>query len=261
MLSRALKRINRDIQELNKCPALGIGVTKSFPDNDLNYTVNIKVLSGIYADILFQLEMIIPNTYPMNPPKMVILPNQPFDNVFHHHIYPSEKGYKQFCIDLLADAIMDSKAIGSGWSSAYTFRTIFLQVQNFLSDPDGARPSKERIEWLKSEMKKYTMSFTTDEGKKMIHTWENPYPSICMNETLELEEKGEVNITNTTNNTNTTNTTNDTFKETESGISKINISSDENSLKNLKLFNIQMERLTCFLNKTNPVNDKNIILG
>lgn len=51
--------------------------------------------------------------------------------------------------------------MGTGaWSSSYTFRTLLLQIQNFVSDPDAPEycwPSKEKIENLKNSLiKNYT---------------------------------------------------------------------------------------------------------
>ena len=233
-LSRALKRISRDYLELQNEPCLGIGLAKMTPNNDFSYLVNIQILNGIYNGIIFQLEMSVPTTYPMNPPKMLILPLQPFGRAYHHHIFDDVNGYKKFCLDLLENNFMSTKEIGSGWSPAYSFKSIFMQIQNFLSDPDLPKdhlPNEASVKWLRNQMEGYKREFTNEEGNKVTHTSKQPYPKL-----------GELKICPDINSFNS-----ETIK-------------NEEEQKMIKL-NMLMERVTCFLNRNNPLNDKNVILG
>src|SRR5690242_15901813 len=84
--ARALKRINRDYEELLNNPLEGVGIIKNF-DDDFKYYINLKMLHGIYEGVIIQLEMDIPHSYPVNPPKLRIMPGQPFNHEFHHHIF------------------------------------------------------------------------------------------------------------------------------------------------------------------------------
>ena len=43
----SLKRINKDIKEINKFPLEGIGI-ESLDNNPYEYVVNIKLMTGIY---------------------------------------------------------------------------------------------------------------------------------------------------------------------------------------------------------------------
>jgi len=81
-LAQALKRIKRDYLEVINDPCPGIGFVRKDVNDDFTYLVNIKILHGIYEEILFQLEMYVPKTYRMDPPNMLILPDQPFG---HEH--------------------------------------------------------------------------------------------------------------------------------------------------------------------------------
>jgi ubiquitin-protein ligase len=176
--ARALKRIQRDLKEIECDPVGGVGIAKVSSNDDFLYVVNIKIMDGIYEGVIVQMEMTIPDTFPVKPPKMLIYPCQSFGHEFHHHIFDGPNGYKKFCVDILGDAVMDSNAQKSGWSPAYTFRTLFMQVQNFLADPDGMKPSQIEIEKMKEQMKSYTRSFTIDKNEVKVHTYDSPYPIL-----------------------------------------------------------------------------------
>jgi ubiquitin-protein ligase len=220
--ARALKRIQRDLNEMECEPVGGIGIAKVSSDDDFLYVVNIKIMDGIYEGIIVQMEMTIPETFPVNAPKMLIYPGQSFGQEFHHHIYEGPKGYKKFCVDILGDAVMDSNAQKSGWSPAYTFRTLFMQIQNFLADPDGRKTSNEQIEKMKEQMKSYTRNFTNDKGEIILHTHDSPYPSLGE---FQAEKKLQ-----------------------------------DDSIEELKLNRLK-NNLTCFLVKTDYISDNKMIMG
>jgi len=133
---------------------------------------------------------------------------------------------------------MSTKEIGSGWSPAYSFRSIFLQIQNFLADhdfPECHIPTETTINWLREKMDKYKRDYVTEDGKKVTHTSKTPYPVL-----------GEVKLNIPTELNSNTKT----------------ISSEEiNESQKLLRLNILMERVTCFLNRNNPLNDKGVALG
>ena len=74
------------------------------------------------------LALILSENYPVKPPKMEIIAGQHFDSFYHHHIQLDGKGVGKFCIDILDEAGMDSNANRSGWSPAYTFKTLMMQM-------------------------------------------------------------------------------------------------------------------------------------
>ena len=59
-----------------------------------------------------------------------------FEACHHHHLLHRE-GNVSFCIDILSNAVLSSTSIGSGWNPAYTLKTLLMQIQNFLADPDS----------------------------------------------------------------------------------------------------------------------------
>lgn len=176
----ALKRIQKDYQDLLDHPLKGAGIIRPDDTDPFTYIINVRIMTGVYEGIILQLKMEVPRTYPKNPPKVLIMPNQHFSHQYHHHIFKewSGEGYSRFCLNLLEnDFYMNTAAIGTGWSSAYTFRAIILQLQNFLSDPDMKPPSEAMIETLRTKIKYYTKEIVVNNEKK-LHTFESPFPPL-----------------------------------------------------------------------------------
>ena len=177
----AIKRVTNDLKELNNCPLEGIGVAQI--DNDpLKFVVNIELMSGPYIGYKVQLLMTMSENYPINPPKLLIYPNQMIGEHYHHHIfrtYHEKEYYYKFCINLLENEYdMDTNEEHTGWNPAYTISSILLQVQNFISDPDMHNmPSQHEIDLLMKSMDSYQRPFFDGE-KQVIHTWKNPFPKM-----------------------------------------------------------------------------------
>ena len=177
----AIKRVTNDMKELSKCPLEGIGIAQI--DNDpLKFVVNIELMSGPYIGYKVQLLMTMSENYPINPPKLLIYPNQMIGEHYHHHIfrtYHEKESYYRFCINLLENEFnMDTNEEHTGWNPAYTISSILLQVQNFISDPDMHQiPSRHEIDLLMKSMDNYQRPFFDGE-KQVIHTWKNPFPKM-----------------------------------------------------------------------------------
>jgi ubiquitin-protein ligase len=139
--------------------------------------------------------MTMSENYPINPPKILIYPNQEIGNNYHHHIFGtnySNAYYYRFCIDFLENEFgMDTNEEYSGWNPAYTISSILIQVQNFISDPDMPHiPDKTKIDKLMKSMDTYQRPFY-DGQKQVIHTWKNPFPKMYYSnkkEEMEVEE-------------------------------------------------------------------------
>ena len=196
----AIKRVTNDMKELNKCPLEGIGIAQI--DNDpLKFVVNIELMSGPYIGYKVQLLMTMSENYPINPPKVLIYPNQLIGEHYHHHIFRTHherENYYRFCINLLENEFnMDTNEEHTGWNPAYTISSILLQVQNFISDPDMHRvPSKTEIDTLMKSMDNYQRPFYDGE-KQVIHTWKNPFPKMYYSnekdkKKMDIDEEEEV---------------------------------------------------------------------
>ena len=237
--SIAIKRINKDLKKITNSPLEGIGIV-SLSNDPMKYIVNIKLLQGPYINYCVQLLLTFPDNYPTKPPKILIYPNQALDGQYHHHIFPvsvmdeSGKDFKKFCFDLLDNDFMSTKEENTGWNPSYDISSILLQVQNFLCDPDmhGKIPSKEKIDQLMDSMNNYQRNFIiiNDNGEKEIitHTWANPYPEMFFQK--EKEDTNENKI--------------DEIKD-----------NDYLRMQQIK------ENLTCFMLKSNYIDDPDILLG
>ena len=190
----SMKRIERDIAEITKNPMKGIGIVK-YEDDFMKYIVNIKLLNGIYEGYCLQLLLTFSEYYPVKPPKILIFPNQQFDNSYHHHIFYDKDGFKKFCFDLLDNDFMNINEVNTGWNPSYTISSLLLQVQNFLSDPDlPTLPSQSLVEYLLNSMKDYVKIFFDENGNEIVHTWENPYPPMFGFEPKEKEKEKNIEI-------------------------------------------------------------------
>ena len=194
----SIKRISKEIKEINENPIEGIGIISL--DNDITkYIVNIMLLTGPYKNYCLQLLLTFSDNYPIKPPKMLIYPNQLFDNLYHHHIFKDEnaldengKCFKKLCIDLLDNDFMSTKEENTGWNPSYTISTLLMQIQIFLSNPDlseNSMPKPYQIKELMESMNNYERKFTIKEdGNEIIkiHTWKDPYPKMYFKENTEI---------------------------------------------------------------------------
>lgn len=188
----AMKRISKDIAEINKNSIEGIGIAQ-YEDDFMKYIVNIKILTGIYEGYCIQLLLSFSEYYPTKPPKIQIFPNQTFSSTYHHHIFDDNNGFKKFCFDLLENDFLNINEANTGWNPSYTISSLLLQVQNFLSDPDMDPlhlPNKSQIKFLLDSMDNYVRTFTDENGNEIIHTWDYPYPPMFGVE-IKREKKEE----------------------------------------------------------------------
>ena len=234
----AIKRINKDIKEITKCPIEGIGII-SLDNNPMIYIVNICIMAGIYKGYFVQLLLTFPDNYPTKPPKILIYPDQTIDGQYHHHIFQDNKKdenghhFKKFCFDLLDNDFMSISTEHSGWNPSYSITSLLLQVQNFLGDPDMPEshlPNKAKIDKLMKSIDTYKRTFIIkDENgeKKIVHTWKNPYPEIFFK------------------------------KEKNDNDNEINKNKNEEDQRMILI----KENLTCFMLKSNYIDDPEILLG
>ena len=185
----ALKRISKDIQEITKNPVEGIGIIQ-YENDFLQYIVNIKLMNGVYKGFCLQLLLTFTESYPTNPPRILIFPGQNFDGRYHHHVFSADKGFYKFCFDLLQNDFMKTDEENTGWNPSYTISSLLIQVQNFLCEPDLHHEIPQIIiDQFFESMKTYSREFKDSEGQIVIHTWENPYPKMYFKEEEEKKKK------------------------------------------------------------------------
>lgn len=176
--SICLKRIQKDYQELKNNPVKGVGIIQPDESNPYFYILNLRILTGKYDGLILAVSLKLPKDYPITPPKALVLDGQGFSHSYHHHIFGWSSDGLEFCIDLLDNKFgMNTKAINSGWTSAYTLKATALQLQNFLADPDMPWPSKQMIDKLFEINKKFTKTYKIG-NQTFVHTYNSPFPEI-----------------------------------------------------------------------------------
>lgn len=186
---QAISRIYKDLKEVEDHPIDGISICIPNEDQPFFLICNVMILSGIYEGILLHLEMWVPENYPVQAPTLRLSPGQAFDERFHHHIHG-----ERICIDLLNNGFFDGD---SGWSPAYTFLTILMQMQVFFAEDHDlfSLPSKEQIKNLKDQNQKFICQIKVTDGSFINHSFENPYPPFkSENKSIRMEAEKKQRI-------------------------------------------------------------------
>ena len=141
---RAMKRLFRDLKELQLHPLEGIAAGPVYDDNFLEWHVNLKAGDGPFYNTSIHIVMNFPNDYPASPPLVEIsgvsLP--------HRHIYR-----EWICLDMLephnpsewyhdlgsSRGSKKNVEYKGGWSSGYSVAAILVQLQSFVFDTDEMR--------------------------------------------------------------------------------------------------------------------------
>ncbi|KAK4689508.1 ubiquitin-conjugating enzyme E2 N, partial [Tremellales sp. Uapishka_1] len=115
------KRILKETERLMADPAPGITAAPK-EDNLRHFDVTITGPgSSPYEGGIFNLELFLPEDYPMNPPKVRFL-----TRIYH----PNIDKLGRICLDILKDK----------WSPALQIRTVLLSVQALLGAPNPDDP-------------------------------------------------------------------------------------------------------------------------
>ncbi|CAD8137667.1 unnamed protein product [Paramecium octaurelia] len=120
-MAQPTPRIIKETQNLAKDKVQGIDVTPD-PQNFKHFFV---IISGPpntpYEGGVFDVELLLPDDYPMSPPKCV------FNTKIYH---PNIDNLGRICLDVLKDK----------WSPALQIRSILLSIQVLLSSPNPDDP-------------------------------------------------------------------------------------------------------------------------
>lgn len=130
------KRIIKETERLISDPVPGI---TAYPDeaNLRAFTVTMNgPESSPYEKGIFDLELYLPDDYPMCPPKVRFL-----TKIYH----PNIDKLGRICLDVLKD----------NWSPALQIRTILLSIQALLASPNPDDPLANDVadDWKKDEQK------------------------------------------------------------------------------------------------------------
>eukprot|EP00441_Pelagodinium_beii_P038620 CAMPEP_0197636172 /NCGR_PEP_ID=MMETSP1338-20131121/11768_1 /TAXON_ID=43686 ORGANISM="Pelagodinium beii, Strain RCC1491" /NCGR_SAMPLE_ID=MMETSP1338 /ASSEMBLY_ACC=CAM_ASM_000754 /LENGTH=143 /DNA_ID=CAMNT_0043208361 /DNA_START=76 /DNA_END=504 /DNA_ORIENTATION=- len=115
------KRIEKETQKLGTEPPPGVHAEPA-PENYRHFHIKMEGPEGTpYEAGQYQLELFLPEGYPMEPPKVRFL-----TKIYH----PNIDKLGRICLDVLKDK----------WSPALQIRTVLLSIQALLSTPEPSDP-------------------------------------------------------------------------------------------------------------------------
>lgn len=125
---KAQRRLTRDLQELaDRSWELPTVSALPLEDNILEWHCNI-VGVGDHEGIVLHLKLLFPETYPHQPPEVVLM-----SKVCHPHVFGDH-----LCMDMLEEGqwsdAQERDAEFTGWSTCYSVFSILMQLQAFLFD-------------------------------------------------------------------------------------------------------------------------------
>ena len=179
-----LKRIYKDLDEINRNPLFGASLCMPNQNDPLTLRANLFILDGPYKDLLIHLIIHLPRDYPITGPAANIAPGLNFGHKYHEHLYDDLENGNQICADLLTNfrGMYDgSKLAKSGWTPAYTLSSVLMQLQVFFADPDYPKhllPTQEDVEALRKHVREFKSTFQLTDGQEVTHSFDSPYPPI-----------------------------------------------------------------------------------
>lgn len=150
--SIAIKRIQKELQQLTKEPIPGITAKPENPNNLFEWIATIEGPSGSpYENGIFNLKISFPENYPFQIPKIVFT-----TKVYHCNISPT-----YICLDILkANAYTPALSIGK----------VLLSISSLLVDPNPMDPLNSSIANLykhnRKEHDKNAKQWTQQYAKK-----------------------------------------------------------------------------------------------
>nr|6ZHS_B Chain B, Ubiquitin-conjugating enzyme E2 13 [Saccharomyces cerevisiae S288C]6ZHS_C Chain C, Ubiquitin-conjugating enzyme E2 13 [Saccharomyces cerevisiae S288C] len=128
------KRIIKETEKLVSDPVPGI-TAEPHDDNLRYFQVTIEgPEQSPYEDGIFELELYLPDDYPMEAPKVRFL-----TKIYH----PNIDRLGRICLDVLK----------TNWSPALQIRTVLLSIQALLASPNPNDPLANDVaeDWIKNE--------------------------------------------------------------------------------------------------------------
>lgn len=135
MSALAAKMLSKELMRLNKEPVPGVTIE---PASDDLYTWIVGMFGApdsIYEGGYFKARMKFPESYPMDPPSMVMM--QP---MWHPNIFPDGR----VCISILhppGDDAQSGELASERWNPTQSVATVLLSVISMLTEPNISSPA------------------------------------------------------------------------------------------------------------------------
>lgn len=127
---KAMKRINREITEISENEIEGLEISP-IEGNIQKFKAKIKgPENSPYQDGTYELQIDIPNNYPLSPPKIKFI-----TKMYHPNVYSNGN----ICVDILRE---------DQWSPSLKISTALLSIRSLFTDPDpssSANPEAGRL--------------------------------------------------------------------------------------------------------------------
>lgn len=175
-----IKRLAREYQEILQCPVSNISVQPLDKDNLLDeWHGNIQgVEDSVWRDIVVHFVIRIPKGYPTYPPKVNLCSFVP-----HLNVITTFDGRFEVCLDMLDKSLTrDSLTIPfQNWSSAFSIRSILVQLSSFLLCPD--QPTEMSTGGVPRTLLEASQFVCTVEG--CSHRHNQPQPPLPTDEQVK----------------------------------------------------------------------------
>merc|ERR1712100_80986 len=187
MGSLASKMLAKELARLTKDPVPGFNVE---PASDDLYTWIVGLFGApgtIYEGGYFKARMKFPETYPMDPPTMVMM--QP---MWHPNIY--EDG--RLCISILhppGDDAMSGELASERWNPTQSVTTVLLSVISMLSEPNISSPANvDASVMYRNNREEYnSIVLRQVEESKKVAAREGVYVPLTVEDYVYKEEEPE----------------------------------------------------------------------
>ncbi|BET01112.1 ubiquitin-conjugating enzyme [Nesidiocoris tenuis] len=147
------RRILKETRELVKDPPPGIVVLPD-PENSHYFTVQVAgPPDSPYEGGQFEIELFLPQDYPMIPPQLRFL-----TKIYH----PNVDKIGRICLDVIKDR----------WTPALQIRTVLLSIQALLGSPNPLSPLNNQVaaQWRSNE----------ERAKQLAKEWTRAYAMSSM---------------------------------------------------------------------------------
>ena len=167
-----LKRVVKELDDLSKNPLVGASICMPNHNEPLTLRSNLLIMDGPFQDMIVHMIFHIPQDYPITPPTINLAPGLNFGQKYHGRLFDDSINGVQICSNLFKR---------SGWTTAYSLRSVLLQLQVLFADLDDYEPetlTEAAIAELRKHVSEFKTTIVLSDKKVATHSSESPYPAL-----------------------------------------------------------------------------------